>query len=304
MNYNPLVSIICLCYNHEKFVREALNSVINQTYPNIELIIVDDCSTDNSTVAIKKWLLNYPHVTFIENIKNLGNTKSFNNAFAKSKGAFIIDLAADDILNTNAVELQLEAFRTSTYENLGIVYGNVELIFEDNTHFKYFFEVDQNKKRIKRQPTGDIYLGLLSLQNNVCSVSSMVKRTVYEKLNGYNEDLYYEDFDFWIKASRLYTFDFIDEVIMKKRELKNSLSAQRFKRFNPKTRKFNRSTYKIVSNALQLNKTNEENKAILKMIHFEIEIAIRTLDPILFLKYFFLEMKILKAMYHLKNTHK
>ena len=296
MNYNPLVSIICLCYNHEKFVTEALNSVINQTYPNIELIIVDDCSNDNSSIEIKKWLLTYPKVAFIENVKNLGNTKSFNNAFTLSKGAFIIDLAADDILNPNAVELQLEAFRTSTYENLGIVYGNVELIFEDNSHFKYFFDVDQNNKRIKRQPTGDIYLGLLSLQNNVCSVSSMVKRDVYEKLNGYDENLYYEDFDFWIKAARLYTFDFIDEIIMKKRELKNSLSAQRFKRFNPRTRKFNRSTYQIVTNALQLNKTKEENKAILKMVHFEIEITIRTLDPILFFKYLFLEMKIIKSL--------
>lgn len=296
MNYNPLVSIICLCYNHEKFVTEALNSVINQTYPNIELIIVDDCSNDNSSIEIKKWLLTYPKVAFIENVKNLGNTKSFNNAFTLSKGAFIIDLAADDILNPNAVELQLEAFRTSAYENLGIVYGNVELIFEDNSHFKYFFEVDQNNKRIKRQPTGDIYLGLLSLQNNVCSVSSMVKRDVYEKLNGYDENLYYEDFDFWIKAARLYTFDFIDEIIMKKRELKNSLSAQRFKRFNPRTRKFNRSTYQIVTNALQLNKTKEENKAILKMVHFEIEITIRTLDPILFFKYLFLEMKIIKSL--------
>jgi glycosyltransferase involved in cell wall biosynthesis len=296
MNYNPLVSIICLCYNHEKFVTEALDSVINQTYSTIELIIVDDCSNDNSSMEIKKWLLHYPKVTFIENTSNLGNTKSFNNAFAFSKGEFIIDLAADDILNPNAVALQLERFRTSTYQNLGIVYGNVELIFEDNSHFKYFFDVDSNKKRIKPQPTGDIYLGLLSLQNNVCSVSSMVKRAVYEKLNGYNESLYYEDFDFWIKASRLYTFDFIDEIIMKKRELKNSLSAQRFKRFNPRTRKFNRSTYQIVTNALKLNKTKEEDKAILKMVHFEIEIAIRTLDPILFCKYFILEMKIIKSL--------
>ena len=136
MNYNPLVSIICLCYNHEKFVPLALQSVIDQTYPNIELIIVDDCSNDGSSTVIKEWLRQHPEIVFIENTTNKGNTKSFNAAFAVSKGDYIIDLAADDILNTNAVELQLEAFRTSTYDNLGIVYGNVELIFEDDTHFK------------------------------------------------------------------------------------------------------------------------------------------------------------------------
>ncbi|TRX42162.1 glycosyltransferase family 2 protein [Flavobacterium restrictum] len=296
MNHYPLVSIICLCYNHEKFVTKALDSVLNQTYSNIELLIVDDYSTDNSSQVIKEWLLTYPTVTCIQNTKNMGNTKSFNNAFALSKGDFIIDLAADDILNTNAVELQLHAFQTSSFKNLGIVYGNVELIFEDSSHFKYFFKVDKNKKRIQPQPTGDIYIGLLSLQNNVCSVSAMAKRIVYESLNGYNENLYYEDFDFWIRAARHYTFDFIDEVLMKKRELRNSLSAQRFKRLNKKTRKFNRSTYQIVTHALELNQTTAENRAILKMIHFEMEIAIRTIDPILFLKYVGLETKIIKKL--------
>ncbi len=293
MNSNPLVSIICLCYNHKKFVVEALHSVINQTYPKIELIIVDDCSSDSSVLEIKQWLLDYPNIVFIENKRNIGNTKSFNTAFKQSKGEFIIDLAADDMLHPNAIELQLKAFRTSPYKNLGIVYGNVELIFEDNSHFRYFFDVDQNKKRLKPQPTGDIYMGLLSLENNVCSVSSMVKREVYEYFNGYNEELYYEDFDFWVKASRIYSFDFIDEVLMKKRELKNSLSSQRFKRYNAKTRKFNRTTFKIVQNALKLNQTKAENRAILKLIHSEMGITLKTLDPLLFLKYIALKTKII-----------
>ena len=75
MNYNPLVSIICLCYNHEKFVPLALQSVIDQTYPNIELIIVDDCSNDGSSTAIKEWLRQHPEIVFIENTSNKGNTK-------------------------------------------------------------------------------------------------------------------------------------------------------------------------------------------------------------------------------------
>ena len=83
---------------------------------------------------------------------------------------------------------------------------------------------------------------------------------------------------------------------MKKRELRNSLSAQRFKRFNSKTRKYNRSTYQIMTKTLQLITTKAENKAILKMVHFEMEIAIRTLDPILLLKYIIIEAKIQKAL--------
>ena len=74
----PLVSVICLSYNHEAYVVEALNSVINQTYPNLELLIADDCSDDNSIGVIKDWVKNHPEVHFSTNEKNLGNTKTFN----------------------------------------------------------------------------------------------------------------------------------------------------------------------------------------------------------------------------------
>ena len=60
----PLVSVICLSYNHKAYVVEALNSVINQTYPNIELLIADDCSSDNSIGVIKDWVKNHPEVHF------------------------------------------------------------------------------------------------------------------------------------------------------------------------------------------------------------------------------------------------
>nr|WP_314839209.1 glycosyltransferase [uncultured Flavobacterium sp.] len=296
MNYNPLVSVICLCYNHEKFVQEGLESIVNQTHKNIEIIIVDDCSTDNSVADIEKWLVNYPNVIFISNRVNQGNTKSFNTAFKRSTGSYIIDFATDDLLHPDCVATQLEQFKNSTYPNLGIVYGNAEMVFEDKTHFRYFFEVDQNKKRIQSQPTGDIYLGLLRLDNNVCSVSAMAKREVYEKLNGYNENLHYEDYDFWIRAARSYNFDYIDQILLQKRELKNSLSTYRFRRLNSKTQKYNRSTYKIVIHALKMNTTTEENKAVLNMIHHEMEIALRTIDPFLLLKYIILEAKVLSLI--------
>ena len=98
MESNPLVTIICLCYNHSDFVVESLNSVINQDYKNIELIIIDDCSSDNSALVIKQWLKNYPEILFIKNEVNLGNTKSFNKGLQLAKGDYIIDLASDDVL--------------------------------------------------------------------------------------------------------------------------------------------------------------------------------------------------------------
>jgi glycosyltransferase involved in cell wall biosynthesis len=89
MQDNPLVTIICLCYNQEDYVLESLSSVLNQDYPSLELIIVDDCSTDNSKSVIEKWLIDFPQIQFITNSINLGSTKSFNKALKKANGKYI-----------------------------------------------------------------------------------------------------------------------------------------------------------------------------------------------------------------------
>jgi glycosyltransferase involved in cell wall biosynthesis len=301
MNTQPIVTIFCLCYNHEKYVVEALNSVIDQNYKNIELIIADDCSSDNSVAVIENWLQNHTEVKFIKNNKNIGNTKTFNSIFHLAKGEYIIDFATDDILLKNTLELQLKTFENSKFNNLGIVYGNVEIVDPDGKHLSYFFEVDEFKKRKKAQPTGDIYLGLIGMKNNVCSVSSMVKREVYEKLNAYDETLCYEDYDFWIRAARNFSFEFIDEIIFKKRTLPNSLSATRYKRFNKKMKLFNQSTYKMIVKNLHLNQTIEEHKASFKMINYELNLAMRTLNINLFFKYLILIGKL--KLKGLKNFH-
>ena len=114
----PLVSVICLSYNHEAYVVEALNSVINQTYPNVELLIADDCSKDNSVAVINDWLKEHSNVHFIANEINLGSNKTFNQLAKIAKGEYIIDLAADDVLFPNCIEKQIATFQNSKYKNL------------------------------------------------------------------------------------------------------------------------------------------------------------------------------------------
>lgn len=292
MNTNPLVTVFCLSYNHAEYVVEALESVLNQTYKNIELIVADDCSKDNSVEVIEKWLTNHPEIQFYKNKTNIGNTKTINSLLKLAKGDYIIDMAADDVMFPFTVEKQLEKFNTSSFKNLGIVYGNLELIHPDGSHKGVFFEVDSNNKRINPQPTGDIYLGLLSMKNNICSVSSMVKTSVFKELNGYKENLVYEDFDFWIRVARKYEFDFIDEIIFKKRELPNSLITIRYGKFNKKTFNFNRSTYRMILDTLQINRSKEEDLAIFKIIYYELVLTMKSLDVVLFLKYVLLIIRL------------
>lgn len=292
MQKSPLVSIICLCYNHEQFVVESLNSVLNQTYQNIELIIADDCSTDSSEKTIKNWLENYPEIPFISNKTNLGNTKTFNKALKIAKGNYVIDLAADDILMPNCIEKQIDTFLNSNQKKLAIVYGNAEIISENNQHLRYYYEVNHEKKVLKKPATGDIYSSILSQSSMICSVASMVKREVLDELKGYDENLAYEDLDLWIRTARNYNFEFIDSVLIQKRELEDSLGSQFYKKFSSRTRKINHSTYLIIKKAIALNKTKAENKAVLKRVHQEMVKAKKTYDIGLFIKYIPLELKL------------
>jgi glycosyltransferase involved in cell wall biosynthesis len=267
MPNNPLVTVICLCYNHEAYVVESLNSVVNQLYPSIQLIIVDDCSTDNTKATIENWLLKHPEIQFIVNDINLENTKSFNKALKFAKGQYIIDLAADDILLPNCVMTQINAFKYSSYKNLAVVYGNAELISENGTFDSYYFPVDYQKKVLKKRITGDIYENVLSDFYSLCSVSAMTKKSVFEYLEGYDESLAYEDLDFWIRASRIYEFDFIDEPIMQKRIVANSLASNFYKKNDSRTKKIDYSTYLILKNGIKLNRSKQEDLAIQKRVH-------------------------------------
>lgn len=291
MQDKSLVTIICLCYNHEKFVVESLMSALNQDYPFIEVIVVDDFSTDNSREIIQNWLVDYPQIKFIKNETNLGSTKSFNKALKLAKGDYIIDLACDDLLLPNCVSLQIKAFQESQFKNLAVVYGNAELISEDGKHDSYFFPVNESKKTIENREIGAIYLSVISGGNSICSVSSMVKKSVFDDLKGYDENLAYEDLDFWIRASRKYDFDFIDEVLIQKRISTNSLGTHFFLKNDSRSRKINYSTYLIIKKAIQLNQTKEEHKAILKRMHFEMILAFKTSNYKLLSKYILLEVK-------------
>jgi glycosyltransferase involved in cell wall biosynthesis len=266
MQENPLVSIICLAFNHEKFVVETLDSVVQQNYQPIELIIVDDCSTDNTKLVINNWLSTHPEVQFIVNEINKGNTKSFNNALKFAKGEYIIDLAADDLIVPNGIELQINAFQNSKFKNLGVVYGNAEIINEDGSFNSFYFPVNENGKVIAKRAIGDIYSSVLSTGDSICSVSALIKKSVFDFLEGYDETLDYEDLDSWIRASREYEFDFVDEVLVKKRTVTNSLGSNFYK----KKHKINKSTYKILRKALGLNRSKMEDLALQKRVHHEI----------------------------------
>src|SRR6478609_11745406 len=110
----PLVTIICLCYNQHRFVEEAIHSILNQSYRNIQVIVVDDASTDTSAQTIRDIVIKNPEIIFIPLQENLGNCKAFNRGLAEAQGEYIIDFAADDILLPNRIALGVEHFENTS----------------------------------------------------------------------------------------------------------------------------------------------------------------------------------------------
>lgn len=281
MNPQPLISIICLCYNHAKFIEKTLNSVKTQSYKNIELIIVDDKSTDNSVQLIQQWIPLNPELQtqLIINPSNSGNTKSFNKALKLSKGSFIVDLAGDDMLNTNFVKHQLEGFNSSLYPNTGVVFCNVERIDEDDHHISFHFDISKDQKTKNVPPDGMIYDRLLH-SYLINPASMMSKREVFETLDGYDERLAYEDFDFWIRSSRTFHYQYVDDILVQKRTVRSSLGHQ-FEGKKRRNKMMRRSTLRVCKKAYRLNKTKKEDTALLFRLNYILRAAKRNYDTVM-----------------------
>ncbi len=286
----PLVSIICLCYNHEQFVAQALDSVINQSYKNIELLIADDCSPDNSADVIEDWLQKHPEIHFTKNSVNLGNTKTFNSLFHKAKGEFIIDLAADDILKPDCIANQIQGFRD--HQDAGLVYGNMNLIDENDKDLGYYYPVNDQLLSINPPNSGEVYIDIINQKHKICSVTAMMKRSMLDELGGYDTTLAFEDLDIWIRGSRTYPFYYLDKILVTRRELKSSMGNIIFRKNDAKAIKMNNSSFKIIRKAMKLNKSRKENKALLRRMHYEMTKALHTKHYSLFIKYIPLELKL------------
>lgn len=110
-----LVSIITPSYNSSNFIEETINSVLNQTYENWEMIIVDDCSTDNSVEIINEYLEKDNRIKLLVNEKNKGAAETRNEALKIAKGRFIAFLDSDDLWNCNKLEKQIQFMIENKY---------------------------------------------------------------------------------------------------------------------------------------------------------------------------------------------
>jgi glycosyltransferase involved in cell wall biosynthesis len=259
------VTVICLCYNQSQYIGEAIASVFAQTHPEVQLIIVDDASTDDSAAAIRDALASRPGVELIVNQKNLGNCAAFNRGWKRAKGEFIIDLAGDDILFPTRIEIGLREFQLHD-ASYGVQFGDAELINETGMHLG----LHSDRFPGNGIPQGSIYKELID-RYFICSPSMMIRRKVLEKLDGYDERLAYEDFDFWIRSAREFNYCYSDKPLVKKRVTGGSLGSRQYG-FNPLQM---RSTFRVCEKIMNLNRTSEEFNALERRIRYELKKSIQ-----------------------------
>lgn len=113
---NDLVSIVIPVYNASKFLDETINSIFNQSYNNLEIIFINDCSKDNSTDIIKKYQKKDKRIILIDNKRNLGAAESRNVGIKKSTGKYLCFLDADDLWNKDKIKKQIEFIQKNKYE--------------------------------------------------------------------------------------------------------------------------------------------------------------------------------------------
>jgi glycosyltransferase involved in cell wall biosynthesis len=259
----PLVSVICLCYNHAPFLREALDSVLAQSYPHIEVIVVDDCSTDGSVSIIQEYISKHPEIRFISTGHNRGNTAAFNIGWRATRGDYIIDFATDDVLLPERVAQQVAAFEKLD-QTYGVLYTDAEYITDDSAHIGYHYKRKPDGSLNDYAPSGEIFADLLN-KYFVCPPTMMVRRQVFEALGGYDETLAYEDFDFWVRSSRIYKYFYLDKVTTQRRVHIRSLSQGWYKTGN----RLLASTVKVCRKAVDLLQTETEKKALAQRLKYE-----------------------------------
>lgn len=204
-----LVSVIMSVYNGEGYLKEAMDSILNQTYKNIEFLIINDGSCDNSLEIIKSY--KDERIKILDNIENKGLIYSLNRGIKEAKGKYVLRMDADDISFLNRIEEQVKFMEENS--DLAIS-GTDALYFGKNI-----------KSYIRQMPKGAENINSYSLvltpfiHPSIIVKTDIVKRYMYDgKFKGT------EDFELWVRILKEYKGDNLSKVLLKYRILNNSIT--------------------------------------------------------------------------------
>ena len=216
--YNPKVSIAIPSYNHGKYISETIESILNQTFQDFEIIITDDGSSDNTVEVIKTFKDDRIKLFVFD--ENQGACKALNNCIINSKGKYFAYISSDDVWENDKIEKQVKYLDENP--STQVVFTKVKIIDEESNPFNetdhFYFSIFEQENR----PRSEWLNHFFYYGNCICHPSIMIKRSVYDDIGLYNERLVnMPDFDMWVRLSLKYNFYILDEKLTKFRVRKD-----------------------------------------------------------------------------------
>lgn len=221
----PLVTICVPSYNKQRFVEATLDSIRRQTFREFELIIIDDCSHDDSVHIIDEWVAKHHFpCTFLKHDTNQGVCRTANEALALAQGRYFCGLGADDLWLPTFLE-RYAARMEQLPETVAVLYGECEEIDEHSKLVRPYSETYLHRL-FERPPEGRVFNHLLR-GCFIAAPTAMTRTACLRAVGGFDEALYYEDYDLWFRLAREYLFAFIPECLVQYRQAPGSMVRAR-----------------------------------------------------------------------------
>ncbi len=205
----PKVSIVTPSYNQGQYLEETIKSVLEQDYPNLEYIIIDGGSEDNSVEIIKRYAEKYPFIQWVSE-KDRGQSHAINKGFKKSTGDIVAWLNSDDVYEKNAIKNQISLLNQNP--DVMLVYGDA--IIED--------EVTGIKEKFKSAEPFDYYR-LIHVNHMIMQPTTFWRRELFDRIGYLDESLYYTmDWDFWIRTGKEHKILYNPQTIARAKDYKTT----------------------------------------------------------------------------------
>lgn len=216
MQYSqPLVSVVIPSYNHEQFVQDSIQSVIDQTYENIELIIIDDGSKDGSLEKIQKMVdiceQRFARFEF-RHRANIGLSATLNEALEWCEGKYFSPIASDDIMLKDKTATQVSFLEQN--DDTAAVFGGVKLI--DNNNMELNERVTEERSYSFKE--------IIMHEHDLPAPTQMARLELIKKIGGYESNLFIEDWYMWLKLSQNGRIFYLSQIFTLYRQHDSNIS--------------------------------------------------------------------------------
>ena len=203
MLVTPLVSVIMPIYNSQRTIVRSLDSIINQTYQNLEIIIIDDGSNDNSVEIIEKYKINDERIRLFQNDKNMGLAWSLNKAIVNSNGYYIARMDADDKSHYERIEKQVYFLENNSEVD---VLGTGSRYVDE--HYKFV-------KNIKMPKYHKDCVRMLPKTTPFIHPTVVIRRDFFDRVGFYNQNLRKaQDYELWVRAANFSHYANLEDLLL------------------------------------------------------------------------------------------